>query len=459
MTRRFGLGLRAQIIVALSAAFILSFTLLGVAAVQLSGRARSIDRERSAEATARVIAVALERASGDRRVRSVELADAVIGTGGIEGVEVTWPGIAPHVRGLVGTGTSASAPMARGGSVRVWIRAPADDAASPMTDLLMLYVSVTGGTILLLTYVALTHLIVRPVAVVTHASERLAAGGRHVDVPVRGAAEVARLAIAFNQMAAQLRTERQALEDRVRELEQTTTELDTAHDHLVRSERLASVGRLAAGVAHEIGNPLAAILGLVELVRAGDLEPAEREEFLRRVQLETERIQKIIRDLLDFSRQGRDEEDADATADLGEVVEDAVRLVAPQKDLNQVDIERRVDPDVPRVRGSADRLGQLVLNLLLNAADAIGGEGSIRLEVHAVDGIVELVVADSGPGIPPTVMDELFEPFVTTKPAGQGTGLGLAVCHTIVERLGGSIEAENAPGGGARFVVRLPAST
>lgn len=457
MTRRFGLGLRAQIVVALSAAFILSFTLLGVAAIQLSGRTQAIERERAIGGIARVIAAGLDSTSGDRRARAARLADAAIAAGAVSGVEVRWPGIEPHVRGHAGVGPMATAPLADGGVVRVWARLPEGTASAPFTNLLILYVSITGGTILLLTYVALTYLIVRPVAAVTHASERLAAG-RHVEVPVRGAAEVARLALAFNDMATQLRAERSALEDRVRELEETTEELRAAHVHLERSERLASVGRLAAGVAHEIGNPLAAILGLVELVRAGDLSADEANEFLRRVQVETERIQKTIRDLLDFSRQGRDDDEAGAEgADLGEVVEDAVRLVAPQKDLQRVDIERRLDPEAPRVRGSADRLTQLVLNLLLNAADAIEGEGSIRLEVHpAGDHMVELVVADSGPGIDVDIAASLFDPFVTTKPAGEGTGLGLAVCHTIVEHLGGTIRAENPPEGGARFVVRLP---
>jgi signal transduction histidine kinase len=228
----------------------------------------------------------------------------------------------------------------------------------------------------------------------------------------------------------------------------------------VRSEKLASVGRLAAGVAHEIGNPLAAILGLIELLRQGGLEPAEQQEFLRRAQAETERIHKIIRGLLDFARQGAPAPAvaSDAKADLRAVVEDAVGLIAPQKDLSGVDIERRLAAEVPDARGPRDELVQLVLNLLLNAADAIQNEGTIRIEVEpSPDGRqVILVVADSGPGIAPEVANKLFEPFVTTKPPGEGTGLGLAVCHTIVERLGGTITAANAPEGGARFEVRLP---
>lgn len=453
-----GLGLRAQIVLALSAAFVASFTLLGIATVQLANRARTLDRLDGAEATARVLAASLDRLPAPDRHDPSELIDAAIDPGGVIGVEVTRPGLHPVARGLTGGDHSAVAPLASGGEVRVWIQPPGASTAASFTNLLLLYVSVTGGAILLLAYVALTHLIVRPVTSVTRASERLAAGRADVEVPVRGAAEVARLAVAFNQMASQLRDERRALEDRLRELEQTTIDLESAQDQLLRSERLASVGRLAAGVAHEIGNPLSAILGLVELLRDG-VDDEDREEFLGRIHAETERIHAIIRDLLDFSRQGDDEDDADATADLAEVVEDAVGLVAPQKDLRDVSIERRVMEDLPRVRGSADRLTQVVLNLLLNAADAIEGEGTIAVELRGTgDGEVELCVTDSGPGIDPAVAEHLFEPFVTTKPTGQGTGLGLAVCHTIVERLGGSLLAENAPGGGARFVVRVPAA-
>ena len=308
---------------------------------------------------------------------------------------------------------------------------------------------------------ALTYLIVRPLSALTAASERLATGGRHVDVPVGGAAEVARLAVSFNRMAGELRAERQALEERLSELEATTSELDSAQDQVVRGERLASVGRLSAGVAHEIGNPLAAILGMVELARDEDIDPQDRAEFLLRIQNETERINRIIRDLLDFSRRGREEDIAGETADLGEVLSDASSLVAPQKDLRLVTIERRVAEELPPVQGPTDQLTQIVLNLLLNAADAIDGEGSILIEVDLHpdrDDTVRLAVSDSGPGIDREILPHIFEPFVTSKSTGEGTGLGLAVTHTLVERIGGTITAENDSDGGARFVVDLPAA-
>ncbi|MEM9067038.1 MAG: HAMP domain-containing sensor histidine kinase [Myxococcota bacterium] len=445
--RRFGFGLRLQLVVALSVAFIIAFALLGLAAVQLGRRGREAERIHAARVTAQVLADSLDEDPGRRRF--YVLADRVVGEAGIRGAEFERGTLEPWVRGVTGLGRPVEAETSRG-TLRLWIRAPEQ---LPLHNLLLLYVAVTGGAILLLTYLALTYLIVRPIDAVTRASERLAGGALEAEVPVRGAAEVRGLATTFNDMARQLRTDRRALEQRLRELEETTRELEAAQEQVLRSARLASVGRLAAGVAHEIGNPLAAILGLIELAQDDELDVETRHEFLARIQKETERINGIIRDLLDFARQ--DAEEAEATADLAEVVENAVQLVAPQKDTRKLAIERRV-ADSGVVRGSADRLTQVVLNLLLNAADALDGEGEIVVEVSEEDGFALLAVSDSGPGIPDELLDTLFEPFVTSKPVGQGTGLGLAVCHTLVERLGGQIRAENSPEGGARFVVRLP---
>ncbi len=459
---KLGLGLRTQIVLALSVAFVASFTLLGVATVRITDRAGGIERERAAEASARVLASALDGLAEERSRNAPILAQALLEDGSVAGVEVAWPGIEADAWGLVGHRPSAVAPMARGGEVRVHLRPTT--GGRPGSDLLLLYVAFTGGAILLLAYVALTHLIVRPLSALTASSERLAAGRSHVEVPVGGAAEVARLAVSFNRMAAQLRTEQSALEARLGELQATTSELESAQDQLVRSERLASVGRLSAGVAHEIGNPLAAILGLIELARDEELPADERAEFMARIQNETERINRIIRDLLDFSRRGQDADQPEGAAressDVAEAVADAASLIAPQKDLGRVTIERRVADGLPRVQGPTDSLVQIVLNLLLNAADAIDGEGTILIEVSRHpddDDRVRVMVSDTGPGIDPAILPNLFEPFVTSKPAGEGTGLGLAVTLALVERLRGTITAENDPEGGARFVVDLPA--
>ncbi|MFW6052043.1 MAG: ATP-binding protein [Myxococcota bacterium] len=464
MRRWLGFGLRAQILLGLTVVFVASFPLLGVAAVQLTQQARARDRMAHAEVTARLVARSVASASPEgRRERFGSLAEAVIDQQGVAGVELASEAGDPAARGRVGAGMPVEAPVDARTAVRLWVPAPDPASGAPLARLLLLYVAVTGGAILLLAYVALTYLIVRPVERVTRAAERLASGAA-VKAPVGGAAEVARLSGAFNDMAAQLRKERLALEERLRELQRATADLETAQDQVVRAARLASVGRLSAGVAHEIGNPLSAIVGLIEIARSEDVDEAERDEYLARIQSETERIHRIIRDLLDFARPSEhdgEDENAGATVDPVEVVDDAIRLVQPQKDLRHVRIERALAEAVPAVRGRADRLTQVLLNLLLNAADAIEGQGTIRVELgpdpESPDRVL-LAVQDSGPGIAPEVREHLFEPFVTTKPTGQGTGLGLAVCHTLVERMGGTIRAVEPPDGGARLEIRLVAA-
>ncbi|AKF08578.1 sensor histidine kinase [Sandaracinus amylolyticus] len=449
-----GLGLRAQITLALIAALGISVTLVAIAIDRLASRALEQERERAAQIAAEGAAAMIGRADApeiavDRVEHALMRPESVIGLA-IVGDD----GSVRSQRGEVGHGVIGEARLADG-VVRVWVSSAieGDGAGTALVRLVVLYAVITSLAMLVLCYALLTRLIVTPVEALTRASEQLAAGRGTARSPVQGAAEVQRLALSFNAMAEDLRRERAALVERLADLERATKELRATQDSLVRSEKLASVGRLAAGVAHEIGNPLAAILGLLELVRGGGLEPAEEAEFLRRIQHETERIHRIIRDLLDYSRAGADA--PIGRADLGEVVASAVHLVAPQKDLRRITIEQRVPEELPRVRGEADALTQLVLNLLLNAADAIEGEGSITITIAEHDDQIALTVDDTGPGIAPEVRDRLFEPFVTTKPTGSGTGLGLAVCWTIVERVGGTISAEDAPSGGARFVVRL----
>jgi len=445
------LGLRLQIGLALAVAFAVAFGILAATSLTLGRRDRARVRAAEAEALAATLAQAVDGAEDPVRTFD-ELAPAAL-RGGVHGMELDGP--RTHVaRGTTRLGKEVRVPLPGDPEtvVALWL-APSEPRAGS-GSLFVLYVAVTGLLILLLTYVALTFLIVRPLQAVTSASGRVADGRTEIEVPARGAGEVRALARSFNAMAGQVRADREQLEARLAELEATTAELAQAEDQVLRSARLASVGRLAAGIAHEIGNPLTAVVGLVELARDDDMDPAERDELLERTIREAERIQRIIRDLLDFARPAPEDEEGVA---LAAVVDDAVRLVAPQQDTSRIRIERRV-AEVPPVRGSADRLKQVVLNLLLNAIDAVDGEGEVVVELEEREGAVVLAVSDDGPGIAPEVRDQLFEPFVTTKAVGRGTGLGLAVCHTIVERLGGRLSASDAEGGGARFEMLLPAA-
>ena len=250
---------------------------------------------------------------------------------------------------------------------------------------------------------------------------------------------------------------------KVEELTDATRRLTDTRAQLVRSERMASVGRLAAGLAHEIGNPIAALMGMEDLLIEGGLEPEAERDFLRRMRRETDRIHLVIRDLLDFARpEGRGDTDPGppALADVGAVVADVVSLVKPQKPLRTVRIDASPIAGL-EVALAAPRLTQVLLNLVLNAGAAVAGSGrdggrvTLRARAEGAER-VRIEVEDDGPGIAPAVRDRLFEPFVTTKPVGEGTGLGLAVCRGLVESAGGEIGVDASYEGGARFYVLLP---
>jgi len=453
------MGLRTQVVVTLLFAFALSFPLLGLATVQLTQHTRQADRLANVRATSQVLALTLQRNRSSQRETFERLASRIIGLGGIQGVELIRGDLPPVVLGQCEAGTPIESDLGDGSAIRLWIDHLPPETTTPLRQMLLLYVSVTAGAVIILAFFFITHLIVRPVDELTRASERIASGKLEVAVPVRGGAELSRLAVAFNAMSSQLRADRSALEEQLEALQRTTHELESAQDQVIRSAKLDSVGRLSAGIAHEIGNPLAAILGMVELMRTQELEPSERNELLGRVQSETERIHQIIRDLLNFSRRDSLAPAAPvkATLRVENVIADAVRLIAPQRKLRDVEVRVTTGDALEPVQGVADQMTQVLLNLLLNAGDAMAGKGLIEIDARKSkeEDYIALTIRDHGPGIPVDVLDTIFEPFVTTKAPGQGTGLGLAVSSTIVKRAGGHIRVRNHPEGGAEFRVEL----
>jgi signal transduction histidine kinase len=292
----------------------------------------------------------------------------------------------------------------------------------------------------------------------------VAEGARRLETPKTGARELAELGDSLARMTERLRADEESLRAKIAEVERFAAELAGAQERLVRSERLASVGRLAAGLAHEIGNPIAAILGFEDLLLAGGLDEAEQRDFLVRMKRETERIHRILRDLLDFARPATSvragAHEPSPEGSVPTAIEAALALLRPQKALRDVAITTDVDPSLPLVPLAEERLVQILLNLLFNAADAVpkdGGAITVRA-LRAPEG-VRIEVEDNGPGIAPSVRDRLFEPFVTTKDVGKGTGLGLAVCRGLAESVGGTIVAEEGGARGARFVLTLPSSS
>jgi signal transduction histidine kinase len=294
------------------------------------------------------------------------------------------------------------------------------------------------------------------------ATRAIAAGDLSARTEPDGEDELADLARNFNQMAQALQVERRAL--------------IAATDSLDRSQRLATIGQLAAGVAHEVGNPVAAILGYAE-VSLRDPELGERSRHASEaIRSEALRIRSLVRDLLDLARS---EQPTVSFSSPDQLLDRTCRRMEPQKLLDDIELTRERSAELPQVRTDPRRVEQVLVNLVENAAHALSGRdaASIVLSAHPahtlaqrgrrssdVEGVdsagalpdaVALCVTDNGPGIDPTVIPHVFDPFFTTKDPGVGTGLGLWNCHRVAEQLGGRLDVESAPGR-TRFSLVLP---
>jgi len=332
--------------------------------------------------------------------------------------------------------------------------------SAPLIRLLGLYMGIFALGLLVFMYIAMTRLVVDPVERLSRAAARVAEGARSLEVPRGGGQELAELGSSLARMTERLRAEEENLRAKIEEATRYAKELERAQERLVRSERLASVGRLAAGLAHEIGNPLAALLGFEEMLLAGGLDEAEQKDFLERMKRETERIHRILRDLLDFARPATSVRGAKVEAAEGSIrraLDAALALVRPQKVLRDVSISIDVEEGLPLVAMAEEQLVQVLLNGLFNAADAVPRkEGRIEIHAHREGQNVRVELLDNGTGIAADIKSRLFEPFTTTKEVGKGTGLGLAVCRGLLEAAGGTITLEDRDEGGAKLVFTVP---
>ena len=257
-----------------------------------------------------------------------------------------------------------------------------------------------------------------------------------------------RLAPAVNRLDARLREERSRVRAHIAELERSNAELRRAREEVARSERLASVGRLAAGVAHEVGNPMTALMGFLGILGDRMRQGKGPGDYLERSMRESERIDRILRDLLDLARPPPRQLQR---VDLRTAAESARGLVLGQAAWTGCEVEVRLPSDLPAASADDHYVVQVLVNLMMNASRA--GARRIELWGRAADGAPVLEVRDDGRGLPPEAASRLFEPFFTTAPPGDGTGLGLALCHATMERFGGSIAARGGDGGGAVFVL------
>ena len=303
----------------------------------------------------------------------------------------------------------------------------------------------------LLTYVVIQLAIGRPLQKAEAVVERISR--LEPDVTLGdGGPILARLQRALSRMADSVTRERANNQRQLEELAQANARLLRAQTELVASDRLATVGKLAAGVAHEVGNPLSGILGYLSLLRSRAKDAPETLDLLARVEHEVKRIDQIVRSLLELGRPSRR---AAGPTLLRPIVDGCVGLLGAGAEFRGVQVEVQV-PDDLAVRTEPGPLSQVLVNLLLNAAQAMQGQGRVTVRAAEAGEHVEVSVVDTGPGLPPEVLPRLFEPFFTTKEAGTGTGLGLAVSRHLASTQGGALEGANGPAGGAVFTLRLP---
>ena len=251
----------------------------------------------------------------------------------------------------------------------------------------------------------------------------------------------------LSQLNAALQENQAQLEARIAE---RTRELQEAQARLLHQEKMAAFGLLAAGIAHEVGNPLTSISSLVQMLQRRDCDDYEREK-LALVSGQLQRIQNTLRELVNFSRPASNERSRVA---IGDVLDEALNIAKYYKGTKRRQIEKRVPADIPLVVGVRDQLTQAFLNLVLNAIDATKKGGRIELAAEHPDGKLQVVVRDDGVGIAPEHVGKLFQPYFTTKT--NGTGLGLFVTRKLIAEHGGTVEFESAPGQGTVFRVNLP---
>jgi two-component system, NtrC family, sensor kinase len=296
-----------------------------------------------------------------------------------------------------------------------------------------------------------------PVLKLKEGAGEIARGNMDHEVETSGTDEIAELGRSFNLMARSLKEHRLSLERANRNLILANEELHRLQKELIRSERMAAVGQLAAGLSHEIDNPIGIILGFAELMYEDFPEEDPRREDLATIIQESRRCKRIVRGLLDFSRPPAL---GVVPTDVNEVVSDTVQSAVSQRMFKNITVELSLADGMPRIPADPDRLRQVFMNLLINAAQAMpdGGRVEVITGFELDARAVTVVFEDDGPGIPPGDIDRIFEPFYTTKRPGEGTGLGLAICQRLLEEQGGTIGAESGPEKGARFTVTLPSN-
>jgi hypothetical protein len=348
----------------------------------------------------------------------------------------------------------------------------------------------------------LSRVLVKPIKDLVRLTQRISDGDFSQKIEATSKNEIGQLIGSFNRMIERLKENQESLENYLESLESTNKQLKQAQEELIRTEKLASIGRFAAGVAHEVGNPLGAILGYTSILQKEGLDREESKDYLKRIVKEIERINRIVRELLDFAKPSKFEI---KDVEINKVIESALSLLSYQNNFKNIETKLDLQSDLPAIKGDEFQLSQVFINIILNAIDAMPKGGILRIQTstHVVenldldriqriyprrrksdptesdysrmrktdplaalfkkfsegDRLVKIRISDTGSGIKKEDLENIFDPFFTTKAPDKGTGLGLSISLRIVESLEGEIRVESEIGKGATFEVYFPAAT
>ncbi|MFO7980586.1 MAG: cache domain-containing protein [Candidatus Aminicenantes bacterium] len=304
-----------------------------------------------------------------------------------------------------------------------------------------------------------TNRIINPLLKIVEATQKIAKGDLSHKVKVNSTDEIGYLAESFNKMTDDLDAANKKLiewgKTLEKKVEERTKELREMQAHLIQSEKLASLGKLAAGVAHEINNPLGGILIYSHLILEDIDKDTPYYDNLRKIVKETSRCKEIVKGLLEFARP---KEPETSIVDINNVVEKALSIIETKTLFQNIKIKKKYSSSLPKITADSAQLQQVFINIIINAAEAMEGNGSLIIETGVNDQEKQIYICfqDTGPGIPDEVKNRLFEPFFTTKEVGKGTGLGLAISYSFIRKHNGTIEVKSKVNEGSTFIVKLP---
>ena len=334
-----------------------------------------------------------------------------------------------------------------------------------------LFVSIISVSLCIILY----NFVSKPISLLEEGMKRIAQGDLDYEIKINTSDEMGLLARTFNNMTKDLKRYKENMENWTKALEEEiqkkTAEIMKAHEQLINAEKLASLGRMAAGVAHELNSPLTGIVTFAHLMlKRIPPENKQDREDLEIIIEQANRCSKIIKGLLGFSRKATAER---VEINMNTLLDSTIAMVRNQAKFHNIKFVLNFDESLPLIHVDPNQMQQVFLNMLINAADAMNERGQITIATRTVVGqeetpwfkmghpqegkkYIEIEFTDTGPGIPEEYMGKIFEPFFTTKPVGKGTGLGLAVSYGIIKRHGGNITVRSEPGKGASFFIRLP---